>query len=86
MIFAIFCYVAGRLTESPNTEGLHNDVIMTGPDLLNPLVHVLARFRKGKNALMADITKDFFKLNCVWHKGIYVAYCGLKTMMSIRVS
>ena len=24
-----------------------NDVIMTGPDLLSPLVHVLARFHKG---------------------------------------
>ena len=39
-----------------------NDVIMTGPDLLNPLVHVLARFRKGKYALMADITKCFFQI------------------------
>ena len=35
---------------------------MTGLDLLNPLVHVLARFRKGKYALMADITKCFFQI------------------------
>ena len=59
---------------------------MTLPDLFKPFVRVLARFRKGKYALMADITKYFFKLNCLWHKGIYVAYCDLKTMMSIRVS
>ena len=39
-----------------------NDVIMTGPDFLNPLVHVLARFRKGKYALMADITKCLFQI------------------------
>ena len=39
-----------------------NDVIMTGPDLLNPIVHVLARFRKDKYALMADITKCFFQI------------------------
>ena len=35
---------------------------MTGPDLLNPLVHVLATLRKGKYALMADITKRFFQM------------------------
>ena len=39
-----------------------NYVIMTGPDLLNRLVHVLARFRKGNHALMADITKCFFQI------------------------
>ena len=39
-----------------------NDVIMSGPNLLNPLVHVLARFCKGKHALMADITKCFFQI------------------------
>ena len=39
-----------------------NDVIMTGPDLLNPLAHMLARFRKGRYALMADMTKYFFHI------------------------
>ena len=39
-----------------------NDVILTGPDLLNPLVHVLARIRKGEYGLMADITKCFFQI------------------------
>ena len=34
-----------------------NDVIMTGPDLLNPLVYVFARLRKDKYTSMADITK-----------------------------
>ena len=63
-----------------------DDIIMTGPDLLNPLVQVLAGFRKGKYALMVDITKSFFQISCLWHKEIYVAYCGLKTIMSIRVS
>ena len=63
-----------------------NDVIMTDPDLLNPLVHVLARFRKGIYSLIADVTKCFFKLNCLKHKGIYVACCGLKPMISLRVS
>ena len=36
-----------------------NDVLMSGPDLLNPLVHVLTRFRRGKFGLMADVTKCF---------------------------
>ena len=35
---------------------------MSSPDLLNPLVHVLARFHKGKHALMADITKCLFQI------------------------
>ena len=39
-----------------------NDVIMTGPDLLNSLAHMLARLRKGKYALIADITKCFFQM------------------------
>ena len=39
-----------------------NDTIMSGPDLLNPLLHVLTRFRLGKYALMSDVTKCFFQV------------------------
>ena len=39
-----------------------NDVIMAGPDLLNPLLHVLMRFRLNKFALMVDVTKCFFQI------------------------
>ena len=39
-----------------------NDIIMSGPDLLNPLLHVLTRFRLGKYALMSDVTKCFFQV------------------------
>ena len=35
---------------------------MTGSDLLNQLVRVFARFRKGKYALMVDNTKCFFQI------------------------
>ena len=35
---------------------------MAGPDLLNPLLHVLMRFRLGKFALMADVIKCFFQI------------------------
>ena len=46
---------------SPNAKG--SALIMTGPDLLNPLDHVFARFRKGSEfALMADKTKCLFKI------------------------
>ena len=64
---------------------------MTGPDLLNPLVQVLAWFRKGKYTLMADITKCFFQIKLpvaqrdlcrlLWfenddvHKGKLVPFC-----------
>ena len=37
-----------------------NDFIYSGPDMLNILAYVLARFRIGKYAIMADITKCFF--------------------------
>ena len=63
-----------------------NDVIMTGPDLLNALVHVLARLRKGKHVLMTGITKCFFQIKLLVPQGVYVAYCGLKTMMPTRLS
>lgn len=39
-----------------------NDIILSGPDLLNPLLHVLTRFRLGKYALMSDVTKCFFQV------------------------
>ena len=39
-----------------------NDFIETGTDLLNPLANILARFRLGKFAMMADLTKCFFQI------------------------
>ena len=39
-----------------------NDFIETGPDLLNSLADILARFRLGKFAMMADLTKCFFQI------------------------
>ena len=39
-----------------------NDSTYSGPDLLNKLSHVLARFRVGKYALMADLSKCFFQI------------------------
>ena len=39
-----------------------NDFIETGPDLLNSLADILARFRLGKFGLMADLTKCFFQI------------------------
>ena len=39
-----------------------NDSIHSGPDLLNRLSYVLARFRMGKYALMADLSQCFFQI------------------------
>ena len=39
-----------------------NDVIMTGPDLLNFLLHVLMRFCLSKFASITDVTKCFFQI------------------------
>jgi len=39
-----------------------NNSIHSGPDLLNKLSYVLARFRLGKYALMADLSKCFFQI------------------------
>ena len=38
------------------------DFIETGPDLLNTLADILARFRLKKFAMMADLTKCFFQI------------------------
>ena len=39
-----------------------NEFIETGPDLLNSLADILARFRLGKFGMMADLTKCFFQI------------------------
>ena len=39
-----------------------NDFIETGPDLLNSLADILARFRLGNFGMMADLTKCFFQI------------------------
>ena len=40
-----------------------NDFIETGPDLLNSLSDILARFRLGRYGMMADLTKCFFQIS-----------------------
>lgn len=39
-----------------------NDKLLQGPDLINNLIGVLLRFRKGRIAFMADIEKMFFQV------------------------
>ena len=39
-----------------------NDVILSGPDLLNSLVKILVRFRRGEFAMMADVQKCYFQI------------------------
>ena len=57
-----------------------NDVIMSGPDLLNPLLHVLTRFRLGQYALMADVTKCFFQTGLPVEQRDLFVFFGLKEM------
>ena len=45
-----------------------NSCIHSGPDLLNSLANVLAKFRMGQYALMADITKCFFQISLPEHQ------------------
>ncbi|XP_052063923.1 uncharacterized protein LOC127703909 [Mytilus californianus] len=56
-----------------------NDVLMTGPNLVNSLLGVLLRFRKDKIAITADIRQMFYSFNVtpehrdflrfIWHEG-----------------
>ena len=39
-----------------------NQAVLAGPNLLNNLMEVLARFRLGKFACMADLSKCFFQI------------------------
>ena len=52
IVYDAFAVVDGRCI---------NDCILSGPDFLNSLTDVLAKFRLGQYALMADITKCFFQ-------------------------
>ncbi|VDI23532.1 Hypothetical predicted protein [Mytilus galloprovincialis] len=55
-----------------------NDVLMTGPNLVNSLLGVLLRFRKDKIAITADIRQMFYSFNVtpehrdflrfIWHE------------------
>ena len=54
-----------------------NDFIETGPDLLNPLADILARFRLGKFAMMADLTKCFFQIGVLQNSVTCFAFYGL---------
>lgn len=42
---------------------LHNDCLMTGPNLLPDLVSILARFQRWKIALSVDVTKAFLQIS-----------------------
>lgn len=39
-----------------------NDILLQGPDLTNPRVDVMQRFRHGSNAFMADIRSMFYQV------------------------
>ena len=63
--YFVISQVKKRIEYDGNTKfkGTYvNNIIMSGPDLLNPLLHVLTRFRLGKYALMSDVTKCFFQV------------------------
>ena len=45
-----------------------NQHILLGLDLLTPLMHVVARFRKWTIAFMADITECFFQVKLSVHQ------------------
>lgn len=40
-----------------------NDFLLTGPDLLNPLIEILLAFRVGKVAVCADIAEMFHRIS-----------------------
>ena len=59
-----------------------NDFIETGPDLLNPLANILARFRLGKFVMMADLTKCFFQIVVPAEQcNLFCIYGLIKTML-----
>ena len=53
VVFDCSAHFAGK---SPNEE------LLTGPDLTNPIVEVLTRFRQGEVAFMADIESMYYQV------------------------
>lgn len=72
-----------------------NDVLLTGPDLMNNLVGVLMRFRKKRIAITADIKKMFYCflvklehrifLRFLWHKNNDIDMELVDYRMSVHV-
>ncbi|XP_062602420.1 uncharacterized protein LOC134264140 [Saccostrea cucullata] len=71
--------IRGVFDSSAKCDGvLLNDVLMTGPDLMNNLIGVLLRFRRESVAIVADIEQMFYSflvdiehrryLRFIWHK------------------
>ena len=71
--------IRGVFDSSAKCNGLSlNDVMMSGPDLMNKLIGVLLRFRKESVAVMADIEQMFYcflvdgdhrrYLRFIWHQ------------------
>ncbi|XP_062571182.1 uncharacterized protein LOC134233215 [Saccostrea cucullata] len=71
--------IRGVFDSSAKCDGVSlNDVLMTGPDLMNNLIGVLLRFRRESVAIVADIEQMFYSflvdiehrryLRFIWHK------------------
>ena len=55
-----------------------NDTLLTGPDLINPLVGVLCRFRKEAVAIICDIERKFYQFSVTPESRHYLKFLWWK--------
>ena len=53
-----------------------NDLLLKGPDVLNPIRAVLLRFRRGVYAALGDIKKIIYIIYNIYIYIIYIIQCG----------
>ena len=63
-----------------------NQAVLAGENLLNGLVEVLIRFRLGRYACVADISKCFFQVGFLVTSRIGLELFGMKIMIWIAGS
>ena len=51
-----------------------NQELVTGPDLTNPIVGVLTRFRQGKVAFMADIESMYYQVRVAEYQQTFIKF------------
>ena len=86
MLLAVFCdYSTAKprvvYDGAADLNGTINQAVLAGENLLNGLVDVLIRFRLGRYACVADISKPIFQIRIPFDLQNWFELSGIVTMI-----